>query len=93
MADTDYATESIFAPLLGDDLTDGQYDLADRITEVLRSQPPERTWTPSELARRAHAGDTSIYPVLRWMARHLFVRTHNNGAWTRYSRWTSSILS
>lgn len=84
---TDYATASTLAPLLGDDLTDAEYDLSDRIAELLRRYPPERTWSPSQIAQRLHVDTNEVYPVLRWMARHLFVRTHGNASWTRYSRW------
>lgn len=70
-------------------LTNDQYDLADRIEGLLRTKAPEVTWTPSAIARRLGVDTTAAAAVLPWMARHLYVRTHGNGARTRYSRWVS----
>lgn len=74
---------------VADDLTDEQYDLADRIEGLLRTKPPEVTWTPSDIARRLHVDTTTARTVLSWMARRLYVRTYGNGARMRYGRWVS----
>lgn len=85
-------TTPALAALLDDaHLSDAQYDLADRIIDLLLTRAPEVTWTPSAMARRLGEDTTAVAAVLPWMARHCYVRTHGNGARTRYSRWVSTL--
>lgn len=65
------------------DLTDEQYEIADAIGEVFEADE-ERTWTPSELARKAKVSTNDVYPVLGWMANHQFASSYGNGCRRRY---------
>lgn len=66
------------------ELTDEQWAIADRVAEILDSNPCE-SFTPSGMARAARAtyGDTAA--VLTYLAANRFADTVGNGAHTRYT--------
>jgi hypothetical protein len=67
------------------ELTDEQYDIADRIDLFLERKGDEQTFNASQLARAAKCTTLEVRPVLQWM-----VETSNigvagrGGAWVRY---------
>jgi hypothetical protein len=65
------------------DLTDEQYELADRIEAALEAAGPDGL-TPSRIARKAHADYHETCDVLFWMVAHQYAHTSGNGAWTHY---------
>jgi hypothetical protein len=68
----------------GDELTDAQYALSDVIGDILDAEPAE-SYTPSEMARKAHTTTGEARTVLRWLVAHHMALASGNGAWTRYS--------
>lgn len=67
------------------DLTEAQYDVADRI-ELAMEADPDTTWTPSALARKVRADYDDVVTVLRWLVAGQYGVTTcgKGGAWTRY---------
>ena len=68
-----------------EELTDQQYDLADRIAEVIDGMKRARNWSPSELGRKLGADTVAVKVVLQWMAARQYIAAQGTGAWTRYS--------
>jgi hypothetical protein len=67
------------------DLTDAQYELADKISAFLETQKDAAvSWAPSAVAKRVRCTTNQARTVLQWMAAHHEVLTSGNGAWTRY---------
>ena len=65
------------------ELTDEQYDVADRIGRLLEANPA-RLWTPSALGRRTKASKGDVLAALRWMELHVFLVGVGNGSWRKY---------
>jgi hypothetical protein len=56
----------------------------DRIELALEAEP-QRSWTPSEVARRVRVETWRAQQLLRWMARQAYCVADGNGARVRYS--------
>ncbi len=65
------------------ELTDAEFEIADRI-ETLLEADPARSWTPSEVARKVHTTTGDAARVLAYMKANRYVTAIGNGAWTRY---------
>lgn len=65
------------------ELTDEQYDLADRIELVLEAAPAAGL-TPSAVARRVRTTTAQAALVLAWLTECRYAHTSGNGAWRRY---------
>lgn len=70
------------APTLPD-LTDEQYELADRVELALRAAD-KGGMTPSAIAKKTRADYFKVTTVLAWMVARQYVHTSGNGARTRY---------
>jgi hypothetical protein len=66
-----------------DQLTDEQYQLADRLELALEAAPPAGL-TPSAAARKVGTDTVSARHVLDYLVRHRYAHTSGNGAWTHY---------
>jgi hypothetical protein len=67
------------------DLTDEQFDIADRIDVALEAAKREGL-TPSQVARKAHTTTAEAAEILDWMTRRQMAHTSGNGAWTHYHK-------
>lgn len=65
------------------DLTDEQYELADRVEVALRAAD-KGGMTPSAIAKKTRADYFKVTTVLAWMVAHQYVHTSGNGARTHY---------
>ena len=65
------------------DLTDAQYEIADKI-EIALEAADARGLTPSALARKVKIPTAQIYAVLNWMVNGRYIHTSGNRSWTRY---------
>lgn len=71
------------APVTVDDeLSNEQYEVADRIEAALERTP--EGLTPSAAARAARTDYATALAALQYMVAHLYAHTSGNGAWTRY---------
>lgn len=66
------------------ELTDEQYEIADKIERILEGPAGKDGLPPSGVARRAKVTYDQAWTVLTWMVRHQYAHTSGNGAWTRY---------
>ncbi|HEU5046127.1 MAG TPA: hypothetical protein VFT75_18550 [Nocardioidaceae bacterium] len=65
-------------------LTDQQYDIADRIGAFLEGRG-DQDFNASQLARAAKCSTLDVKPVLRWMvASHSIGVAGRGGCWIRY---------
>lgn len=55
------------------DLTEAQYELADRIERIVESIPQPTGWTPSALGRRLDEDSARVRTVLVWMVRNRYL--------------------
>jgi hypothetical protein len=63
---------------------DTDFELADRI-EAAMEAAPAADWSPSQMARKVHAGLQPVRETLAWMADHQYVAAAGNGSRVRYT--------
>ena len=66
------------------DLTELEYDAADRLYELLDARPDD-WFSPSAAGRQTHDDTTTAKRVLAWMFEHRLVDADGNGAWRKYA--------
>jgi hypothetical protein len=62
---------------------DAIYDWADAITLVMERYP-NKTWSPSEVARKAHITSVQAGHALDWMEADAYVVGQGTRSWRRY---------
>lgn len=70
------------------ELTDEQFEIADRIVLVLEAAPADKRWmNPSTIARKAKVAPShKVYPVLEWMDANVYIQGSGNGCWRKYAK-------
>jgi hypothetical protein len=66
-----------------DELTDEQYEIADRIDLWLEAHPG-KLYNRSTIARAAKASHAEVSYILNWLDRSRMVVADGNGCWRKY---------
>jgi hypothetical protein len=69
--------------VLDDELTDEQYEIADRI-ELWLEAHPGKLYNRSTIARGVKAGHAEVTTILAWLDRNRMVVADGNGCWRKY---------
>lgn len=68
--------------------TETAANLPDEILDAIATlidDNPDRTWTPSQVARKAHTTTTNATEALHYLVQHRMADADERGAWTRYT--------
>jgi hypothetical protein len=71
------------AAKIADDMTDAEYDIADRIELWLEARPG-KLHNRSSIAKGVKAAHSDVTRVLHWMDRNVYVIADGNGCWRKY---------